>query len=135
MISLDSNIFLYALLGQAPFEAEAISLLKKVENGQETAAFASLTYAEVLGKKPNMNLFAAHSFLDELPNTVCVPLNTAIAKRAGELRLRYPPLRLADATHLATAIDCRASVFITCDSKLLKIAAREIKAKGLLGLR
>ena len=134
VVAVDTNIFLYVLTGQAPFADPAVLLLKKVQRGEYKALFSTLVYSEMLGNKRNpAAMHRAHSFLDELKNTRSVPLDTDIAKDAATLRVKHPSLRLADSVHLATAVKL-ASLFVTQDKKLAKIASEQIKTKSLFEL-
>lgn len=131
LVALDSNVFLYALLDQAPYAEQAIYVLRSVERGDKRALFSSLAYAEVLGyKKTQSGIQKAHAFLDEMQNTYAVPLDRDISKRAGIIRMNHPSLRLADSIHLATAMGL-ASLFVTQDKKLAKIASKYIETMTL----
>lgn len=135
LVAIDTNVFLYVLLDQAPFADPAILFLDKVQRGEHKAIFSTLVYSELLGNKRSLSAtHRAHRFLDELKNTRPVPLSPDIAKQAAALRLKHPSLRLADSVHLATATKL-ASLFVTQDKKLAKAASYEkIKAKNLLEL-
>lgn len=126
VIAIDSNVFLYALLEQMPLAKNAVHILRQVEDGTFQAIFSTLTYTEVLGAKDQASINIAYKFLDGLKNTSCVEVDRTIARRAGELRIIHPSLRIADSIHLATAMTHKATL-VTADEKFLKVAERVTK--------
>lgn len=130
---LDSNIFIYVLADQPPYNKTAGSILKSVETGQHYANTSSIAYGEVIGtlQVPN-HINAAHAFIDDLINLQTIPVIDTIAQTAGKLRLSNKMLlRLPDAIHLATALETKAELFITNDLTLANIARTILPTKTL----
>lgn len=131
-IALDSNVFLYVLLGQEPFSTHAAQALKDIESSNElTGIFSVLAFTEVLGEKSSKQALIGHRLLGEMINMYALPIDESIARKAGHLRTDLPSLRSADALHLATALRYEAAIFITNDTKLKTIASDLLPTKDL----
>ncbi len=133
LLYLDSNVFIYALAGQRPFNLPALEILQKIESGSNDCVLSTIVYSEVIGfsKQPE-SLDTAHAFLRGLRHTTFVPVDLRIARRAGYLRNKYgSALKLADALHLATALEHGADVFVTNDLPLTKVSSKVISTQTL----
>jgi predicted nucleic acid-binding protein len=117
-IALDSCTLIYALEGHPLFGPPAGRVLSHLREGKSRGIVSMLAAAEVLvapyarGKDSHGRVTSAR--LTQLPNVDWVPLNYAIADRAAVLRANAG-CGLADAVHLATAVQSGASLFVTND--------------------
>jgi predicted nucleic acid-binding protein len=124
-------IVVYAVEGSPAFQQRAISHLTLLEQAGHTFAISNLTLSEclvpVLGVGNGQRL-ADFFQLFHGPNLQTLELNAASFRRAAAIRNtnRYPtspPAQakrygLADALHLATAIETGCDVFLTNDDQL-----------------
>jgi predicted nucleic acid-binding protein len=65
-----------------------------------------------------------------MPSLEIVPLNEAVAIEAARLQQKTP-LRIGDAIHLATALQQQATLFLTNDKQLAKIAKSYLNVQTL----
>jgi predicted nucleic acid-binding protein len=88
-----------------------------------------ITFTEVLSfKKSNEIISDLKSLLLEVPNLEMKDVSRDIAEEAARIRRTYG-FYLPDAIQLATALNAKASIFITNDIKLRK--CKEIKILSL----
>lgn len=116
-VYLDANVFIFALEGDPLFGAASATVLRAVEAGTIAAVTSELTLAEVLvkplklGRGDLVDRFLAA--IGEGPIAVH-PLSRAILLRSAEIRAVHGG-RLADALHVATAIEAGCEPFVSED--------------------
>jgi predicted nucleic acid-binding protein len=126
-VYLDTNIWIYALEGFAPFVHPLTALFERVDAGELTSVTSELTLAEVLvkpfqAKQPDLQQI----YMDTLQSgdsLTIVPLLRATLIEAARLRAQYPALKLPDAVHAATALTSGAHLFVTNDARFRAIGA------------
>jgi len=136
LIALDSNVFIAALSPKEDHSSAAQQLVRDIASAKYQAIASSIVYGEVIGltKETQPNTLDLPSFFRSLRNLKTVPADDSICATAGRLRQEHgTKLRLADAIHLATALDQKADHFITNDLILAKIAKGIIPTKTLAG--
>jgi len=125
----DSNILIYFVENDEEFGLLATQALAKAidTNG---AAFSVLALTELLSHKQTPAQLKKLAHLERVVQFIDV--SREVARRAGGLRATHPTLRTPDAIHLATALVCKASRFITNDVALGKTAKSITKITRLL---
>ena len=131
-VYVDSNIFLYMLLGTGEKHAASRSFLKMVKEGKFSAFTAALTYDEVFWKVKQMRsykdaLHASKLFLN-LPNLKFLAVNSQTIWMANELQSKYI-LMPRDAIHAAAAVLHGIQTIISDDRDFDKI--KELKRRKL----
>lgn len=117
---LDTNIVIYAVAGQPPFQPRARNHLATLENVGHSFVLSELTWTECLAWPLRAGdgalLLEYHRFFFA-PHLTTVPLTTAVHQRAALIRgtHRYG---LADSLHLAVAVEYRCDRFLTNDQRL-----------------
>ena len=136
MIALDANIFMYFIEGSPEFGLAAADIIKSAI--QHKSCISTLVFAEFRAGK-NVEPAAItklDKFIDGLINADAisvVSLTRDVASHAGQLRQQYQGIKLADAIHLASALQAGASVFYTNDQQLVKLKSiRSLAIKGLV---
>lgn len=130
LVALDSNVFIAALSPKEEHSINAQNLIRNIANGQYKAVASSITFGEVLSVSESPINF--DEFVSSISNLKTIAANDMICFESGKLRLKHgPKLRLPDAIHLTTAIDNKADVFVTNDSKLAKASRGLINTKLL----
>lgn len=123
---LDTCIVIYAVEGQQSFKQRAQTHIAALEAAGHGFVISDLTRTECLVKPlgtadGNLLLEYAKFFLG--PNLTTAPLTAAIHERAALIRgtYRYSTNKsygLADALHLAAAVEHRCDRFLTNDLRL-----------------
>ena len=134
LVAIDSNVFIAALSPKENHSLVAQQLIKNIASARYQAVASSIVYGEVisLAKKEQARSLDLTSFFRSLRNLKTVPANDSICVATGRLRQKYgTKLRLADALHLATALDQKSDFFITNDLPLAKIAKNIMPTKTL----
>ena len=90
-------------------------------------------YGEVFARHvPDVSSLNLGDFFSGLSSFSTEPADDHVCKVAGQLRGRYGSrLRLADAIHLATALEYNADLLVTNDLPFAKIASQVITTKTL----
>jgi predicted nucleic acid-binding protein len=128
---LDTVIVVYAVEGNPANQQRALNHLAALERAGHRFAISDLTCTEclvpVFGPGEGQRLSDFFRFF-HAPNLRTVPLTAAMHHRASAIRGAYaypavsptPPKRygLADALHLAAAIEIGCDVFLTNDNQL-----------------
>jgi uncharacterized protein len=117
---LDTNIVIYAVEGQPPFQQRARNHIAALENAGHRFGVSELTWTECLvlplrtGNGPLL-LDYQRFFLG--PHLTTVPVTTAAYQRAAMIRgtHRYG---LPDSLHLAVAEEYRLDRFLSNDNRL-----------------
>lgn len=135
LVSVDTNLFIYAFNGDAKFGRAARELLRSL-NANNRIIVSSLVLTEMLhGAKANAEVVAhIEGYLDAFTAMDMVAADVAIARKAGLLLGENKSLRIGDAIHLATAALSGAHEFWTNDAKLTKLAAPGLKVRLLTDL-
>ncbi len=130
LIALDSNVFIAALSPKEEHSVNAQGLMRNIAGGQYKAVASSLVYGEVLsvsGMLINLDEFVA-----SIGSLKTVAADDDVCFEAGKLRIKYNfRLKLPDAIHMVTAINNKADIFVTNDSKLASISKDLIPTKLL----
>ena len=128
---LDTVIVIYAVEGNADDQQRALNYLTVIEQAGHRFVISELTHTEclvpVVGPGGGQRLSDFFRFFHG-PNLRTVPLTAAMHARASAIRGSYnygaiPPAKpkrygLADALHLAAAIESGCDVFLTNDNQL-----------------
>lgn len=118
LVAVDTNIFIYYFNNNSPFCSQSERVLKTIVINQTEIVTSILTLAELLSfKATKTELNTLESEFLMIPNLKIVDVNKDVVVRAAEIRRKYG-FRLPDAIQLATAIYCKAKVFITNDKRL-----------------
>ncbi len=133
MIAYDTNVLIYALEGTSEWTRAAQVV---VQEGERDGAVLSvlawqelLTGATLKGNVLDTNVVAA---LKALGATRFIPVSMAICERAVELTKCYGKQVYGyDAIHLATALESKATVFVTNDKALLGLHIDRLEIRGL----
>ena len=124
VIALDACILIYFLEGDKRFGPMAGHVVSHVRAGLSRAVLSTVSLLEVqVGPyRRGADDLADRYFalLRELPNVLWVPLTYEIADRAAQLRAERR-VEAPDAIQLATALESRATLFVTNDLRLAAI--------------
>lgn len=120
-VYLDTNIWIYALEGFAPFRFALAALFARIDSGELTAITSELTLAEALVKplslpQPRLEQLYVDTLQSGATLTMA-PITREILIEAARVRAKHASLKLADAIHAATSSAHRADVFVTNDSR------------------
>ncbi|MEK7208324.1 MAG: type II toxin-antitoxin system VapC family toxin [Patescibacteria group bacterium] len=99
MVTLDTNVVIYHLKGDASAVAALESLIRAY-----TLIFISTVTETELFSSPTLTLEESERIEAMLPLFSIIHLDSPIARRAGELRRLHPSLKLADSVIAATAL-------------------------------
>ncbi|MFZ2906909.1 MAG: type II toxin-antitoxin system VapC family toxin [Cyclobacteriaceae bacterium] len=128
-IFFDTSPFIYYIEENVSYLETLTSLFKRNDAGEFQIVTSSLTLTEVLilplRQQANFIVSEYEQILLHSPFIFVAPINTAIAKRAAEIRALYN-FRTPDALQLATAIETSADVFLTNDHQLSIIKEIEV---------
>ena len=131
-IYLDTFVFMDVLSNDPEAVKKATFYLNQLKEKQ--AVISSILFSELAfhvkrarGRERAEEIFM---YISSLPNLEVIPVSQGIAKAAGMLRARYhgkieKKLTYFDCIHLATALDCGCTRFVTGDKGFRDI--REIK--------
>lgn len=117
---LDASALIGVIKGEEAFECLR-TLLAAVDRGEISLVESTAILAEVQPEHLADNSKHAHAreavrALLESPATVLVDVNTVVARKAGQLRVKHG-LTTWDAVHLATAVLAKVDVLIVRDGK------------------
>lgn len=117
---VDSVIFIYYLEGAAPFMARAVTRLDTMWAAGDMAVASDLVRLECRTHPIRLNNASVLAKFDSLfaqANVEHAPITTAVFERATVIRASYD-YKLADALHLAVAVDAGCDCFLTNDARL-----------------
>jgi len=125
---LDANFIVYCIEGTPALKEFCLARLREVEAHPSGSLLASrLSRVEVLVKpmrlKDEARVARFEAFFDSR-DVDLVDVSNEIVERALDLRVRSN-LRLVDALHVATAIERRATVFLTGDQQICALGRLE----------
>ncbi|MEK7793553.1 MAG: PIN domain-containing protein [Candidatus Hydrogenedentota bacterium] len=121
-VYLDSNVFIYALEGAAPWARIARELFLQMEAHEFAAVSSELSLAECivgplrLGQADGVVTY--ERALTSRPGFSIMPVDRTVIREAARLRSEIPALRLPDAIHAATAKLSGCDFFVTNDKHL-----------------
>lgn len=115
--SFDANVLIYFLENDREFgKIAGDSFASALKNGR--AEVSAIGVAEFFSHKQTPITAAKYKKLMNLIDVV--PVDSAIAHQAGEIRQKHTDIKLPDALHIASAIHRKASEFVTNDERLYK---------------
>ena len=117
---LDASALIGVIKGEADFECLR-TLLAAVDRGEVTLVESTAILAEVqpehsMDNRAHTRAREAVRALLESPATELVDVNTVVARKAGDLRVKHG-MATWDAVHLATALLAKVDVLIVRDGK------------------
>jgi predicted nucleic acid-binding protein len=122
VIYLDTVICIYAVEGAPSFQARALARLMTLRASGDQPAISDLTWLECRVKPIRTGdaiaLADMEAFLTAA-DVVRVPLPTAVYERACRIRAVYN-VKLADALHVAAAVEAGCGGFLTNDARLAR---------------
>ncbi|PIN93209.1 hypothetical protein COU54_04035 [Candidatus Pacearchaeota archaeon CG10_big_fil_rev_8_21_14_0_10_31_24] len=132
MIYIDTNVFIYSLIGDDEISDFCVSVIKDIVNEKMSVCTSFLTWDEilyVLKKKIGREkaLEETRAFIN-IPNLIFIPVDRAVISKAQNLSENYN-LNPRDAIHAATAIINRCESILSDDSDFDKV--KELKRKLL----
>lgn len=120
LVYLDTVICVYAVEGAPAFRARARARLAKLRADGDQPAVSDLTWLECRVKPIQLGdavaLADMEAFLSA-SDVVRVPMPTAVYERACRIRATHR-YKLADALHLAAAVEGGCGIFLTNDLRL-----------------
>jgi predicted nucleic acid-binding protein len=120
LVYLDTVICIYAVEGAASFQARARARLAALRAAGDQPAISDLTWLECRVKPIRLGdtvaLADIEAFLSA-SDVVRVPMPTAVYDRACRARALHS-YKLADALHLAAAVEAGYGLFVTNDHRL-----------------
>jgi predicted nucleic acid-binding protein len=120
VVYLDSVICIYAIEGSPSFQARARARLAAMRTAGDQPAISDLTWLECRVKPIRLGASAALADMEAFlsaADVVRVPMHTAVYERACRIRAAHN-FKLADALHLAAAVEGGCKVFLTNDRRL-----------------
>jgi predicted nucleic acid-binding protein len=117
---LDTNIVIYAVEGQPPFQQRARNHVAALENAGHRFVVGELTCTECLVqplRAGDAALLLDYEQFFSGSHLTTIPLTPRVHRRAAMIRGAYR-YRLADAWHLAVAVEQRIDRFLTNDNRL-----------------
>jgi predicted nucleic acid-binding protein len=121
-ISLDSNIFIALNDVENGFHKPAKNLLFEINEINPKVCVSILVFEEFLVKfyqeKPKESLAYFENFLTGGGRFKVLNVDKSIARKAAQIRAKYPKIKTPDAIHLACAIEAGVKMFITTDRGL-----------------
>lgn len=124
-IVLDTMVFLYHFEANPRFVRQTVGLLSAVEQGKVAAVASTLVATECLSlplaQGRNELVGRYRDLLRHFPNLALWPVDLDVAELAAQLRADHA-LRIPDALHLATALACGATAFVTADRRLQRVS-------------
>lgn len=128
-VALDSNIFIYLFQEDPEFIEKVRKLFKLISERDISILTSIISVSEALSyPSPDEVLEGIKSSFYSLPKLRILDVDRKIAFRTADIRRQYK-FRTPDAIQLATALEAKAQVFITNDSKLKSF--KEVKVLTL----
>jgi predicted nucleic acid-binding protein len=120
LVYLDTVICIYAIEGAPSFQARARARLAALRAAGDQPAISDLTWLECRVKPIRLGDAVALADMEAFltgSDVVRVPLPTAVYERACRIRAVHN-YKLADAIHLAAAVEGGCGLFLTHDHRL-----------------
>lgn len=119
---LDTNVFITALEHVGAGSDHAWWILSAIEDGEIEGATSEITLAEILVKPMERRdddvIEAYQAMISSAPGFVVRPVERAILVEAARLRSTRRAMKLPDAVHVATALGCACTHFISSDARI-----------------
>lgn len=129
VLGLDTMLFIYYFEDAPPYARILQPLFEALERGTHRGVASTLTVLELLVKplreRRTREAAEYRAALEGFPNLQLVPLDAAVAAEAAGLRARHA-LRTPDAVQVASALTGGATIFITNDRTLERVAGIEV---------
>jgi len=129
VVGLDTMLFIYSMEARKSYIPFLRSIFSHIEKGLAEGVTSIITLIEVLIKPlKDQNTAAVKSYkflLNNFPNLRMVNIDHHVAEKGAELRARYG-IRIPDALQVASAIENRATTFLSNDYTLKKVKEIEI---------
>lgn len=123
-IALDTNIFIYAFNQKGSKGKTAKVILEKIKTQGPRVYISVLAFEEFLIRIYKQKLEKVIDYYEDFLTAggliTVVDINREISRKAAFLRAKYKTLRAPDAFHLASALESKASIFITADRRIPK---------------
>jgi len=124
IVGLDTSIFIYHLEAHPRYLPLTTAALARIQQGRQQGVTSTITLMELTVRPWQMGRGAvAHHYealLASFPNLRLVDVDREVARKAAQLRARYP-VRPADALQVAAALTHGASGFLTNDHRLSRL--------------
>jgi predicted nucleic acid-binding protein len=120
LVYLDTVICIYAVEGAPTFQARARARLATLRSAGDQPAISDLTWLEARVKPMRLGDTVALANMEAFltaSDVVRVPLPLAVYERACRIRAVHN-FKLADALHLAAAVESGCGLFLTNDHRL-----------------
>ena len=134
-VYIDTAPFIYYLEKSALYYDVSRSFFIKSKERKSELFTSSVTVEEYcvfpLSKADNQAVENFNLFLDGM-NISVEAVDKKIALKAAELRAKYSGFKALDAIHLATAILCNCTAFITNDKQLRQITEIPVYTMDML---
>jgi uncharacterized protein len=120
LVYLDSVICIYAVEGATSFQARALARLAAMRAAGDQPTVSDLTWLECCVKPMRLGDAVALADMEAFltaSDVVCVPMPRAVYERACRIRAVHN-YKLADALHLAAAVESGCGIFLTNDHRL-----------------
>ena len=120
LVYLDTVICIYAVEGAPSFQARARARLAALRTAGDHPAISDLTWLECRLKPIRLGDAVALADMEAFltaSDVVRVPMPTAVYERACRIRAVHN-YKLADALHLAAAVESGCGLFLTNDHRL-----------------
>ncbi|MDB5510309.1 MAG: PilT protein-like protein [Hyphomicrobiales bacterium] len=125
-VYLDANIFIYALEGEPAISEPLHEMFLAARASPRSRLVTSeLTLAEVLCKE-NQPSVTTQLYLDLLTSSGIVqlqPVSRDVLMGSAQLRRVIAPFKLADAIHVASAMQAECGLFMSMDGRLKSLPA------------
>jgi predicted nucleic acid-binding protein len=129
LVAVDTCVFIYLMERNPRYFDVADAVFESIEGGKSSAVTSTAVLTEILVQPyRNENLPQAEAFyglLTTLPNLEWVPPSLRIANLAAALRASYR-MQTPGALIAATAVQCRASAFLTNDPIFRRVTSLEV---------
>lgn len=137
LLGFDTAPLIYYTERHPTFGPLTYAIFQRIANGDIAACTSVVSLAETLVYPKRLQDRGQERIYKRLllrtPGFACLPVDTAIAERAAELRARYN-LRTPDAIQVATALVAGCEAFLTNDLALRRVADLRVLALGMLTL-
>jgi uncharacterized protein len=124
-VYLDTNIVIYFVEQNSTWLAKVIARLARLRAANHKMAVGDLTRAECLVgpiRSGDTAVEASYRVFFADPDIQVLSITAAVCERAARIRAAQR-IELADALHLATAVEHGCGLFLTNDARLARVTA------------